>query len=220
MSKDNEIRIAANNSSLNTASAHETSNETWKDIPGYEGLYMVSNLGNVKSLQRIVRANTCGARKISEKMLTPCKSSSGYYLVVLCKNGKHKSHYVHRLVAQAFIPNPYSLREVNHKNEDKEDNIVSNLEWCDRKYNANYGTGVERQKISRMKNPNDKIARAIAGLKNSKRVAQVSLDGDVLAIFDSMRQASAIVGVHHCTISKHCMGKIARPALGFTFKCI
>lgn len=194
--------------------------EIWKDTPGYEGLYMVSNFGNVKSLRRIVRANTCGARKIPEKMLTLCKSASGYYLVVLCKNGKRKSCNVHRLVAQAFIPNPYNLREVNHKNEDKEDNIVSNLEWCDRKYNANYGTGVERQKVSRMKNPNDKIARAIAGLKNSKRVAQVSVDGDILAVFDSMKQASVSVGVHLCTVSRHCLGKITHSTLNFTFKYI
>lgn len=220
MPKNNEIGVRVNNSSPNTALAHETSGEVWKDIPGYEGLYQVSNIGNVKSLSRIVRANTCGVRTIPEKVLTPCKGSTGYLIVVLCKNGKHKSINIHRLVAISFIPNPDNLKEVNHRNEIKTDNMVSNLEWCDRKYNANYGTGVARQKISRANNPNDRQARLIVGKKNSKRVKQIANNGDILNIFDSMRQASVATGVCLSTVLRHCKGIISFSTLGFSFKYV
>lgn len=103
--------------------------EEWKDIEGYEGLYQISNQGRVKSLK-------FGREKIRKSI----KQKSGYFLVQLHDNGKREHKLVHRLVAQAFIPNPQKLPEVNHKDEDKSNNSVENLEWCDRKYNANYGT--------------------------------------------------------------------------------
>ena len=109
--------------------------EIWKDIPGYEGLYQVSNYGRVKSLsrKRIDREQILGEKIISQR-----KKKNGYLITTLFKNYKEKKCYVHRLVAQVFIPNPNNLPQVNHKDENKENNNVSNLEWCSQKYNSNY----------------------------------------------------------------------------------
>ena len=105
--------------------------EEFRDIPGYEGLYEVSNLGRVRSLE-------------TERILKPSKNTWGYLFVSLYKNGIKKAVRIHRLVALAFIPNPDNLPCINHKDEDKTNNTVDNLEWCDDKYNANYGTRNER----------------------------------------------------------------------------
>ena len=109
--------------------------EEWKAIAGYEGLYEVSNLGRIKSLSRI---DSRGYKR-NEKILKLNKDSGGYLKVSLYKNGKPKQYNVHRLVAIAFIPNPDNLPEVNHKDENRINNYVDNLEWCNRKYNCNYG---------------------------------------------------------------------------------
>lgn len=111
--------------------------EIWKDIKGYEGLYQVSTLGRVKSI-------SYGKEKIL--VLTPRTGSNKRkeVKVTLCKNGKRKYFLVHRLVAEAFIPNPNNVPQVNHKDENSINNIVTNLEWCTSKYNCNYGTRNER----------------------------------------------------------------------------
>ena len=115
--------------------------EIWKDIEGYEGLYQISNKGRVKSL---------GNNKNRKEKILSCKpNNKGYLRVNLYKNGKKKHFSVHRLVAIAFIPNPNNLLEVNHKDENKENNHVKNLEWCTSEYNNNYGTHNERSSISR-----------------------------------------------------------------------
>ena len=110
--------------------------EQWKPVAGYEGLYEISNMGRVKSL------GNNKSRK--EKILKPAKDGSGYLFVVLCRNGKHKIFKVHRLVAVAFLPNPNGFTEINHINEDKTLNVVSNIEWCSRSYNVNYGSRNKR----------------------------------------------------------------------------
>ncbi len=97
--------------------------EEWKDI-GYEGLYQVSNFGRVKSLERVI-----SGKKYKEKILT-CRNKHGYPVVALCKDGAHKFVRVHRIVAQTFIENPLSLPEVNHLDGNKNNNRVTNLEWC------------------------------------------------------------------------------------------
>ena len=114
--------------------------EIWKDIKGYEGLYQVSNMGRIKSLNY---------RRTGEEGLLSGKPNSGGYLIVnLSKNKKRKSFYIHKLVAENFLPNPKNLPEVNHIDENKENNTVYNLEWCDRKYNNNYGSRMERVSVS------------------------------------------------------------------------
>ena len=110
--------------------------EVWKDIQGYEGLYQVSNMGRVKSLERTVW-NGRSYYKAPERILKAGKAR-GYLRVMLCKDGKGKWYPVHRLVAIAFIPNPDNLPEVNHKDENKQNNCVENLEWCTRQYNVEY----------------------------------------------------------------------------------
>ena len=110
--------------------------EVWKDIEGYEGKYQVSDSGRVKSLNY--------RRSKKEKVIKSWKRKDGYLQVVLCKDGENKNYLVHRLVAQNFIPNSENLPEVNHKDEDKSNNAVNNLEWCDCSYNINYGTKKER----------------------------------------------------------------------------
>ena len=113
--------------------------EEWKNVIGYEGLYEVSNKGNVRN----VRRNT---------LLKLSKNRYGYIQVYLYKNGIRTVFRVHRLVAEAFIPNPDNLPQINHKNEDKSNNCVENLEWCTAKYNNNYGHRTENAINTRVKN--------------------------------------------------------------------
>ena len=114
--------------------------EIWEDIADYEGLYQVSSLGRVKSLGNY--------KSSKEKILKPFSNKDGYLNVKLCKEGKRKQYLVHRLVAKAFIPNPENKLEVNHKDEDKTNNKVENLEWMTCKENINYGTRNERSRKS------------------------------------------------------------------------
>ena len=124
--------------------------EEWKSIPGYEGLYEISSYGRVKSLEiSYIKRNGIRDHK-PEIILTPKNNGTGYFIVCLYKNKTHKYCLIHRLVAQAFIPNPDNLPIINHKNEDKSDNRVENLEWCDHKYNSNYN-GVLKKRSQRMK---------------------------------------------------------------------
>lgn len=114
--------------------------EIWKDIKGYEGFYKVSNKGNVFSIERKdSRGQKCGGRT-----LKPRYDKDGYLIVTLYKNGAEKKKRVHRLVTEAFIPNPNGLPQVNHKDEIKDNNNVGNLEWCTSAYNVNHGTRNER----------------------------------------------------------------------------
>ena len=106
-------------------------NEIFKDIPGYEGKYQVSNLGQVLSL------NYHG-HKGKNQIMCGGIGEKGYHLITLCKNGKQKTHKIHRLVAELFLDNPNNLPEVNHKDENTANNRVDNLEWCLGKDNVRY----------------------------------------------------------------------------------
>jgi len=111
--------------------------EIWKDIKGYEGAYQVSNLGRVKSLTRKVKTFN-GFRTTKGQLLKPLKTNRGYYRVDLKQNQKDKYISIHRLVAEAFIPNPNKYLIINHKDNDPSNNAVDNLEWCTQSYNVKY----------------------------------------------------------------------------------
>ena len=136
--------------------------ERWLDITGYEGKYQVSDLGNIRS----INYHRSGEVKILKVQLL-----SGYYSVGLTLNGVTKRFLVHRLVAQAFIPNPENLPQVNHKDEDKTNNTVDNLEWCDLNYNLHYGTHFERSGLTRRGfHHSDETKKKISNSNKGKRL--------------------------------------------------
>ena len=163
--------------------------EIWCPIKGYEGQYEVSDKGRVRSL-----------KYGKERILKPGRNNCGYLIAGLCNNGEHKWYSVHRLVAQTFIPNPNNLPEVNHKDEDKENNSVHNLEWCSSKYNANFGTRTQRQ-----------------AEKLSKPVLQYSLDGEFVKEWSSTIGVERNLGYLHNNISNCCNGK-RKSAYGYIWK--
>lgn len=127
----------------------ELKNEKWKDIDGYDGAYQVSDLGRVRSLK-------FGKTRV----LIQQKNRYGYLKVLLWKDGKRKSLTVHRLVAQAFIPNDDDTKiYINHRDECKQNNKVSNLEWCTAQYNMTYNDIHHRRWINRSDYKQDKIAK-------------------------------------------------------------
>ena len=130
--------------------------EYWKPVVGYEGHYQVSNFGRVKSI------------KFGKEIILKQHIRRGYYSVVLSKNGILKRYSVHRLVAEAFIDNTDNLPQVNHKDENKLNNSVDNLEWCDSEYNNNYGTR------------NKRVSEKMTNGKLSKPVLQYDLEGNLI----------------------------------------
>ena len=160
--------------------------EIWKDIKGFEGLYQISNYGRVKSLQMYA-----GGKYIRRnKILMPCNNGNGYYIVYLMKDRKRNVKYIHRLVAQAFIENPNNYSCINHKDENKTNNNVNNLEWCTYKYNNNYG------------NHNLKISKT----RLKKSVVQYDMNMNIIKIWDGINIAMKETKCRH--IVECCKGKI------------
>lgn len=194
--------------------------EIWKDIVGYEGLYQVSNLGRVKSR---------GSDKWHKgRMLKPMFDGKGNYLFVgLHKNGKTKQRNIHRLVAEAFIINPSNLPCVNHINEVKTDNKVTNLEWCTVEYNSNYGNAKKNMIASRRKNNNqEEINKKIKEAKKKngsfsceKPVAQYTIDGTFISNYESATDAERKTGISRGGIQRCCIGRYSQ-AKGFVWKYI
>lgn len=174
----------------------EEINEEWRDIPGYEGIYKISNTGKVKSLERKVK-KLYGYKTISEKILKPIKDSRGYLIVNLCKENKMKSMKLHRLVASTFLTNPNNLPQINHKNEIKEDNRVTNLEYCDARYNTNFGSRNKRAgiAISKVNTNNPKRSKAVLCIETNQ-------------IYPSTMEVQRQFGFNSSDIAKCCRGEI------------
>ncbi len=158
--------------------------EEWRNIKGFEGLYQVSNLGRVKSLK-----DNYGNYR--EKILKTINRGDGYLFVNLYLNNKCKKYDIHRLVAKAFIPNPDNLHEVNHIDENKENNCVDNLEWCDHRYNIRYSKSI---KIGCFKN------------------------GKLIKIYEAIRDVNND-GFNHGHVIQCCKGK-QKTHHGFTWRYI
>lgn len=152
--------------------------ELWKDIPGYEGKYQISNTGKVKSFA-----------KGYERILVPNQSRSYLYVGLCDHNHKKRTKLVHRLVAEAFVPNPHGYKEVNHKDENKLNNQSDNLEWCTRTYNMAYGTARFRQ-----------------GLSCGTAVEQLTIDGFLVAKYCNAEMAAKLTGIDASSILKCCKG--------------
>ena len=153
------------------------SEEVWKPIKGFDEFYEISNLGRVKSFY---------SKK--EKILKPIKDKDGYLQVKIYKNKKQYTAKIHRLVAKMFLLNSENFPEVNHKDENKENNCVNNLEWCDHAYNNNYGSKIEKN------------------LAKSKKVNQYDLNGNFIKTWKSMRFASNELKISN-HIKECCEGK-------------
>lgn len=151
------------------------SNEIWKPIKEYEGLYEISNMGRVKALKRRKNCNR-GYGFIKEHIMKLNNhGTSDYYRVPLTDNNHIRKYYVvHRLVAKAFIPNPNDLPEVNHKDGNKSNNCVENLEWCDRSYNIKhaYDTGL-RITMKELVNEIDKLNKRMEKLEKQANCYKV-----------------------------------------------
>lgn len=165
--------------------------EEWKNIESFEG-YQVSNEGRVK--------NSKG------KILKPQKNSCGYLRVQLWEDGKQVMKFIHRLVAEAFIPNPQNLLEVNHKDENPSRNEVSNLEWCDKKYNVNYGTRNQRSGEKLTNHPT-----------KSKRVDQIDpITGEIVHRWASTQEC-ARNGFNHGAVAA-CARGLYKQYKGYIWK--
>ena len=210
--------------------------EVWRDIKGYEGLYQVSNLGNVKSLNYGNRGK--------EQIMKPTLLSTGYFQAILTKNKIHKKYSVHRLVADAFLSNPDNLPCINHKDENPSNNVVENLEWCTYSYNVRYGNRaikfIQTRRINdptnesykrmietrRLNYPNNEWCkksletRNKLGLPNAEKpVIQYNKDEIEVCRFKSIAEASRQTKIPNSNIYKCCNGK-RKTAGGFVWRYI
>lgn len=156
--------------------------EIWKDVDGYEGIYIVSNKGRVISLSRSI-ANRYSMRCTNPKLLNPyiryVSENYRFHCVSLWKDNKCKSIRLHRLVALAFIPNPYNLPEIDHIDTDTSNNSIENLRWCTRIENANNPITKEKNRIIRLGKPIHKLKKEIVQMQNGIIVNTFSCIKDV-----------------------------------------
>ena len=180
-------------------------NEEWKDIPEYEGLYQASNLGRIKSLERFRKGKNDSLVSVKERILKPSINHRGYYQVVLYKNSKIKAYRINRLVYEAFNGTIPENMQVNHINEIKSDNRLENLNLMTVKENINWGTGIERAAKKRING------------KKSKSVLQFDLQDILIKEYPSTRQAERETGFGHRNIINCCKGKL-KQAYGYKWK--
>ena len=176
--------------------------EIWKDVVGYEGLYQVSNLGNVRSVDRYIKTKGDAMRMARGMVLANCFDGN-YYHVLLHGNGKIKVCLIHRLVADAFIENPNNLPCVNHKDGNKLNNNVNNLEWCTPSYNSKHAfvTGLQKPVISHY--------RGIVAFKVN--------DGSFVGEYKSQHEAARVLGLNVAHICSVLRGRVSQTC-GYYFE--
>lgn len=184
--------------------------EIWKDVEGFEGFYQISNLGRIKSLDRMVRHSGCLKRIQYGKILKVKHDGGGYQFVILHKNNQKKPFKIHRLVALAFINNASNKSEVNHLDENKDNNIFRNLNWVTRLENENWGTKRIRQAMH--------TDYSLIAKKNSKRVMQFDTKGKLIKVWDSLTNIHKQNGYSKGNISMCCNGKYTKPLYGYFWK--
>lgn len=188
---------------MNTTKKYVVENELWIDIPGYKGLYQVSNLGRVKSLDRKVTqkhySGIIAHHTYKGKLLIPHKQNTGYYFANLKKDGQTKKEYIHRLVAISFIDNPNNYTYINHIDGNKTNNNVNNLEWCTQSYNIKYAYD------NGTKTP-----------PNMKKVKQIK-NGQAIKIYNSLTEAGRETNICWTNISK-CCRKLRKQAGGYQWE--
>lgn len=167
--------------------------EQWKDIEGYEGIYQVSNLGRVRSLDRIVtclnRWGQLTERRFKGKVMKPGTDTKGYKFVNLHMNGDNAETRVHRLVGMAFVPGHFDGAVINHKDEDRTNNRADNLEWVTFADNLNYGTARQR---------------STEGHGNSRPVEQIDSSGNVVNTYPSIEECARQTGKSPRSINRAC----------------
>lgn len=168
--------------------------EEWRDVIGFEAYYQISNYGNCRSKDRDVIYKNGQVHHLKGNTIKAVKCTNGYYEYQLNKDGKRYCYMAHRLVAEAFIPNPNNLPEVNHKDEVPSNNISTNLEWCTAKYNANYGTRNERCFENGTK-------------KQQKKINQLSIEGKFIKQWDGIGVASRTLKINDSQIIRVCKHK-------------
>ena len=176
--------------------------EVWKDIKGYENLYQVSNYGNVKSLDRYIKNKNGKMQFYNEKILRP-NDSKGYLKVTLSKNNRQRTFRIHVLVAKTFISNPENKPEVNHKDGNKHNNHIDNLEWNTRRENEihAYQNGLAK--------PSKKQKEAVAKYAKenySKKIIQYDLNGNFIKEWNSMADIWRELGIRASLICRCCKG--------------
>lgn len=176
--------------------------EIWKDIKNFEGYYQVSNLGNIMSTGAKRKTNGTGNYDRGKRLLKQYPNNKGYMTVHLYKYGKDHQKLVHRLVAEAFIENPFQFEKVNHKDENPSNNRVDNLEWCTQKYNMNYG------------NVKNKISKG-----NSKPIIQFSINGETIKKYSSILQAEKETGISNGSIGD-CLHGRRKTAGGYIWQYV
>ena len=196
-------------------SKEELELEEWKDLgevegfEDYKGLYAISSLGRIKSLEKTVITKQGAVLNYPERIMSVNFTTRGYVQVSLCKNNKKHSYRIHQIVGRAFVPNPNNLLEINHKDENKTNNRISNLEWCDRSYNINYGTANKRRARPGETNGNWKggISGKYIRKENSIRrgIKKRVLCLETKEVFNSMDEAKEYYGCNN--ISQACKDK-------------
>ena len=183
--------------------------EIWKDIKSYEGLYQISNTGKIKSLERY-KDNHSKKQLVKEKIRRQIISKTGYYTCMLTKNGNLKLFKVHRIVAEAFIPNPNNYPIINHIDGNKLNNNVSNLEWCSYSHNEK-----EDYKLGLIKNNTYGLKKYTDNLK--KKIKQYDLKGNFLKEWNSVSEIKKELNYETTNICSCCKGK-RKTAYGYIWK--